>query len=360
MSKVVVGLSGGVDSSVAAYLLKKQGYDVVGLFMRNWIEEDGGACTAEQDYDDVRRVAEILDIPYYTVDFSKEYYDKVFKLFIDEYSKGRTPNPDVLCNKVIKFDAFREYALSFGADYIATGHYAGVKSENGVNYLLKCKDQNKDQTYFLNQLSSAQLEGVIFPLSDFTDKSEVRRIAAEIGLPTAAKKDSTGVCFIGERNFRKFLSEYLPMKEGLMKTLDGKVVGKHNGVFYYTIGQRHGLEIGGGGTGEPWFVVDKDVKTNVLTVNQGECKELYADKVKCNDFNFISGAPEDGEYKVECRIRHRQPLFNAVLKKKGREVRLDFEAPVRGVAVGQYAVCYVGEVCLGGGVIEEKTAPLTL
>ena len=357
MSKVVVGLSGGVDSSVAAYLLKKQGYDVVGLFMRNWVEEEGGACTAEEDYNDVRRVAAALDIPYYVVDFSREYYDKVFKLFIDEYAKGRTPNPDVLCNKVIKFDAFREYALSFGAEYIATGHYAGVKKEDGVNYLLKCKDQNKDQTYFLNQLSSEQLEGVIFPLQDISDKSEVRRIAAEIGLPTATKKDSTGVCFIGERNFRKFLSEYLPMKEGVMKTLDGKVVGKHNGVFYYTIGQRHGLQIGGGGTGEPWFVVDKDVKNNVLTVNQGECKELYAISVQCKDFNFISKPFPVGSYEVECRIRHRQPLFKAILTKTENDVIIDFSQPIRGVATGQYAVCYLGDVCVGGGVIDSKKIP---
>lgn len=357
MSKVVVGLSGGVDSSVAAYLLKKQGYEVVGLFMRNWVEEEGGACTAEEDFNDVRRVAAVLDIPYYVVDFSKEYYDKVFKLFVDEYAKGRTPNPDVLCNKVIKFDAFREYALSFGAEYIATGHYAGVRKEDGVNYLLKCKDQNKDQTYFLNQLSSDQLEGVIFPLQDISDKSEVRRIASEIGLPTAEKKDSTGVCFIGERNFRKFLSEYIPMKEGLMKTLDGKVVGKHNGVFYYTIGQRHGLQIGGGGTGEPWFVVDKDVKTNVLTVNQGECKELYAESVTCNDFNFISKPFAVGSYEVECRIRHRQPLFKATLIKTENEVIVDFSQPIRGVAAGQYAVCYVGDVCIGGGVIDSKRIP---
>lgn len=356
--KVVVGLSGGVDSSVSAYLLKKQGYDVIGLFMRNWVEDDeNGACTAEEDYKDVRRVAEVLDIPYYVVDFSKEYYDKVFKLFIDEYSKGRTPNPDVLCNKVIKFDAFREYALSFGADYIATGHYAGVRNVNGINYLLRCKDENKDQTYFLNQLSSDQLENVLFPLSDISDKSEVRRIAAENGIPTAAKKDSTGVCFIGERNFRKFLAEYVPMKEGLMKTLDGKVMGKHNGVFYYTIGQRHGLEIGGGGTGEPWFVVEKRVEDNVLIVNQGECKELYAIKVTCDKFNFISETPNDGETDVLCRIRHRQPLFKAKLIKQGDKVEIEFEKPIRGVALGQYAVCYQGEVCLGGGVIEGKKVP---
>lgn len=355
MRRVVVGLSGGVDSSVAAMLLKEQGYDVVGLFMKNWNEtENNGECTAVDDFRDVRRVADALDIPYYVVDFSKEYYEKVFKLFIDEYKKGRTPNPDVLCNKVIKFDAFAEYANQFDAEFIATGHYAGVRHEENIHHLLQSADANKDQTYFLNQLSSAQLSNVLFPLSDISDKSKVRQMAEAKGLITANKKDSTGICFIGERNFRKFLSEYIPMKDGSILDLSGKRVGTHHGVYYYTIGQRHGLGIGGGGTLEPWFVVDKDVKNNILYVNQGECRELYADMVEVPEFNFISIVPEKQETRVKCRIRHRQPLFDATLVKTENGVHIYFDKPVRGVALGQYAVCYLNEICLGGGVIEKK------
>ena len=359
MSKrVVVGLSGGVDSSVAALLLKQQGYDVIGLFMKNWNEDgENGVCTAEDDFRDVRRVSDSLGIPYYVVDFSKEYYDKVFKLFIDEYSKGRTPNPDVLCNKVIKFDAFAEYARGFDCDFIATGHYAGLKTENGINYLLQAADKNKDQTYFLNQLSSKQLDNVLFPLQDIADKSLVRKLAEENGLATATKKDSTGICFIGERNFRKFLSEYIPMQDGVMMTLDGKTVGMHKGVYYYTPGQRHGLGIGGNGNPAPWFVVSKDVKNNILYVNQGECRELYASKIQVPEFNFISETKSNGEHKVKCRIRHRQPLQEAILRKSENGVEIVFENPVRGVALGQYAVCYEDEVCIGGGVIEGKTIP---
>ncbi|MDE6614123.1 MAG: tRNA 2-thiouridine(34) synthase MnmA, partial [Clostridia bacterium] len=231
--RVVVGMSGGVDSSLSALLLKEQGYEVVGLFMRNWHETDaGGCCTADEDFYDVRSVCNDIGIPYYSVDFADQYYDRVFKHFVEEYKKGRTPNPDVLCNKEIKFAPFVKHALSMGADYIATGHYCDILHDSdGLNYLLKAKDTNKDQTYFLNQLSSKQLDKVLFPVGRL-DKSEVRELAAKYGLSTADKKDSTGICFIGERNFRKFLSEYIPMQEGDIKTLDGKVVGRHNGVFY--------------------------------------------------------------------------------------------------------------------------------
>lgn len=354
MARVVLGMSGGVDSSVAAYLLKEAGYEVVGLFMRNWQEQDdSGCCTAEADYDDVRRVASLLDIPYYVVDFSKEYYDRVFKLFVDEYRAGRTPNPDVLCNREIKFDAFAEYARRMEADYIATGHYADLRTENGVNYLLRSDDENKDQTYFLNQLSSKQLDNVLFPLAHIT-KPEVRRLASQLGLATAKKKDSTGICFIGERNFREFLSNYLPMKHGnIVNVDDNTVVGEHEGVFFYTIGQRRGLGIGGGGTGERWFVVDKDVPTNTLYVKQGDDAVLYKSEVTVFDFNYISGEFADGTYECLARIRHRQPLVKSILTKKGDVTRIAFSQPIKGVACGQYAVCYMDKWCLGGGVISD-------
>ena len=357
MSKrVVVGLSGGVDSSVAALLLKQQGYDVIGLFMRNWHEtDDNGFCTAEEDFRDVRRVSDALGIPYYAVDFSKEYYDRVFAHFVEEYSKGRTPNPDVLCNREIKFEAFARYAKSFGADFIATGHYAKVETRaDGLPHLMLSADEDKDQTYFLNQVRTDQLTNVLFPLSDITDKKFVRELAASHNLNTATKKDSTGICFIGERNFRKFLSEYIPMKEGDIKTLDGKVVGRHEGVYYYTIGQRKGLGVGGGGNGEPYFVVDKDVVNNILWVNQGECDLLYSNSLVVDDFNFIPTPLSDGEYRVKCRIRHRQPLQEATATVSGNRVEVKFDTKQRGVALGQYAVLYMDRDCIGGGVIEHK------
>ena len=271
---VVVGMSGGVDSSVSALLLKQQGFNVVGLFMQNWEEKDQNqVCTAQQDYDDVRRVCDKIDIPYYSVNFSKEYYERVFEYFLESYKQGRTPNPDVLCNREIKFGPFINKALSLGADNIATGHYAKLVEKDGLFYLKKAFDKNKDQSYFLNQLTQEQLKYVIFPLSDLT-KPKVREIAKQYGLATATKKDSTGICFIGERNFRNFLSQYLPAKEGEIKTLNGKTIGKHNGLMYYTIGQRKGLGIGGqkDSTGQAWFVVKKDLTTNTLYVAQGEDK----------------------------------------------------------------------------------------
>ncbi len=349
--RVVIGMSGGVDSSVAALLLKEQGYEVIGLFMRNWHEEDdSGSCTAEADYTDVRRVANLLDIPYYTIDLSREYQDRVFKLFLDEYKKGRTPNPDVLCNKEIKFGPFKEFAEKLGADYIATGHYAGVEKIGDLTYLTQACDANKDQTYFLNQLKMSQIENVLFPLADIP-KPEVRRIALENNLATAEKKDSTGICFIGERDFRKFLSEYLPMKQGEIRTLDEKVVGKHDGVFFYTIGQRKGFGLGGGGNGQPYYIIRKDVKNNILYVNQGECAELFSKSIIADEFNFIT-KPLIAETRVQCRIRHRQPLVDAIaIPHEDGSVTINFDEPVRGVASGQYAVLYDGKICIGGGVI---------
>ena len=245
MKTVVVGMSGGVDSSVTAALLKEQGYNVIGLFMHNWEEDDeDGCCTAVSDYEDVKRVCNKLDIPYYSVNFAKEYRERVFSYFLAEYSAGRTPNPDVLCNREIKFGPFLEYALKLGADYIATGHYCDIEHKNGVHYLLKAADQNKDQTYFLNQLNQSQLERVLFPLGKL-QKPEVRRIANKYGFSTADKKDSTGICFIGERKFREFLKNFIPAKAGKIVDLEGNVVGEHEGVMYYTLGQRRGLNLGG-------------------------------------------------------------------------------------------------------------------
>ena len=350
--KVVLGMSGGVDSSVSAFLLKEQGYEVIGIFMRNWHEKDeSGHCTAEQDYSDVRRVADFLGIPYYSVDLSKQYMDEVFQLFLDEYKKGRTPNPDVLCNKEIKFGHFKKIAKDLEAEYIATGHYAGTTFINGKTYLTQAKDENKDQTYFLNQLKESQISDVIFPLSELT-KPEVRNLAIKHSIPTAAKKDSTGVCFIGERNFKKFLSEYVPMKPGRILSLDGKEIGEHEGVFFYTIGQRKGMGLGGAGSGEPYYVVKKDIEQNILYVNQGECKELFSNELVANDFNFITEKAEEGE-KVFVRIRHRQPLVPAMVNYlSGNSIRLCFDNPVRAITPGQYAVIYRNKICLGGGVIE--------
>ena len=355
MKKVVVGLSGGVDSAVAAYLLKKQGYEVVGLFMRNWVEEgEDGACTADEDFYDVRRVCSVLDIPYYGVDFSREYYDRVFKHFLEEYEKGRTPNPDVLCNREIKFASFAEHARKLGAEHIATGHYCRIAVKEDGNYLLRAADENKDQTYFLNQVTSRQLDGVLFPLGGLV-KGEVRKIAEQAGIPVAKKKDSTGICFIGERNFRKFLSQYLPMSEGEIRTQDGKVVGVHRGVFYYTLGQRKGLGLGGvkGGREGAWFVIGKGVKNNILYVSQGDESALYHDVIECDDFNFIPHAPKEREFDCMVRIRHRQPLqpAKAFITENGG-VRIECEQPQRAACAGQYAVLYRKEVCLGGGVME--------
>lgn len=356
MSKktVVVGMSGGVDSSVAALLLKEQGYNVIGLFMKNWEEQgEDGACTAEDDYADVRRVCNVLDIPYYTVNFSKEYMDRVFKYFLDEYNKGRTPNPDVLCNREIKFGPFKDYAMSLGADYIATGHYCGVKHENGVHYLLKCKDQTKDQTYFLNQVSQSQLENVLFPLQDLY-KTEVRKIAEENGLVTADKKDSTGICFIGERNFKKFLMEYIPAKEGLIKTYEGKVLGKHSGLMYYTIGQRRGLDVGGvkGDEGR-WFVIEKDLKNNILYVAHDKEDRLYSKGLIMNSCNFMPGTPKEKSFECTAKFRYRQEEQKVLVNVKDSRIEVEFETRQRAITEGQYAVFYLNEYCLGGGVIEK-------
>lgn len=354
--RVVVGMSGGVDSAVSAVLLKEQGFDVIGLYMSNWKETDeGGCCTGEQDWTDVKYVCDKIGIPYYSVDFSEQYMDNVFKHFVEEYKKGRTPNPDVLCNREVKFGPFADFARQLGADYIATGHYCRVRHDGDTHYLLRAKDDNKDQTYFLNQVSSHQLRDVIFPLGDLT-KPEVRELALKYDIPVAKKKDSTGICFIGERNFRQFLSQYIPMKDGDIVTQDGKIVGRHQGVYFYTLGQRRGLGIGGSadGNGERWFVLGKDVEKNLLIVSQGEDSILFKDGLETEGFNFITPPPASS-FECEVRIKHRQPLQKAVASVLDNgNVRLVFEQKQRAIAEGQYAVLYVGETCLGGGVINHS------
>lgn len=355
MTKVVIGMSGGVDSSVAAALLIDQGYEVVGLFMHNWEEDDDNeVCTAVTDYEDVKRVCNKLGIPYYTVNFAKEYLDRVFSYFLDEYSKGRTPNPDVLCNREIKFGPFLEYAKSLGADYIATGHYARVNRKDGKTYLLKAEDANKDQTYFLNQLNQEQLKDVLFPLGDIC-KPKVREIAEKYGLSTAEKKDSTGICFIGEKRFREFLKNYLPCKKGKIIDNKGNVVGEHEGVIYYTLGQRKGLNIGGrrDGNGDRWFVIDKDVKNNNLIVSQGEGDELFSKGLITYNVNWIPDKPKTKEFDCYAKFRYRQPDQKVHVKILKDKICVDFYEKQRAVTPGQYVVFYSETECLGGGVIEE-------
>ncbi len=355
MKTVVVGMSGGVDSSVAALILKEQGYNVIGLYMNNWEEVDAcGACTGEEDFADVRRVANKIGIPYYSVNFAKEYMDRVFSYFLKEYAAGRTPNPDVLCNREIKFKDFKEKAKELGADYIATGHYCDILHDKDVHYLLKAKDQSKDQTYFLNQLSQEQLDGVLFPLGRL-DKAEVRKIAEKNGLATAAKKDSTGICFIGERNFRNFLSKYLPAKKGDIITTDGKKIGEHTGLMYYTLGQRRGLNIGGqkGDDGGRWFVIEKDLKNNILYVAHGGEERLYSKGLILNAVNWIPFAPQEKEFHCTAKFRYRQPEQGCTVKINDGFIQVDFDEKQRAITEGQFAVFYQGEKCIGGGVIEK-------
>ena len=355
MARIVVGMSGGVDSSVAALLLKRQGHDVTGVFMHNWEEKDeGGVCTAEADWADVRAVCDIIGIPYYSVNYAREYRERVFSHFLEEYKKNRTPNPDVLCNREIKFDQFLRFAESIGAEYLATGHFANLgRAEDGRVRLLRARDENKDQTYFLYMLGQRALSKAMFPVGGMT-KAEIRAVAAEAGLPTSAKKDSTGVCFIGERNFREFLKQYLPAQPGEIRTREGKLVGRHEGLMYYTPGQRRGLGIGGGGTGERWFVVGKDVPNNVLIVSQGEPEELFTLSALADEATWIAGRPPvaDGvEYPCQARLRHRQPLQECVIRLEGDRIHMRFAGKQRAVTPGQAAVFYQGEECLGGGTI---------
>lgn len=352
--KVVVGMSGGVDSSVAALLLKRAGADVVGLFMNNWEEEDGGVCSAASDWEDVVGVCGKIGIPYYSVNFSKQYMQDVFEVFLAEYRAGRTPNPDVLCNREVKFKPFKHYAEMLGADYIATGHYCGIRRKSSDVQLLTAADENKDQTYFLNQVTTAQLYNVLFPLAGMC-KSEVREIAEKEGLITSKKKDSTGICFIGERNFKNFLQNYLPAQRGEIRDLSGKVVGKHDGLMYYTLGQRRGLGIGGikGEKENRWYVVKKDLAANVLYVSCGEGEELMSDALQGGAFNQIGAFDFPDALRCGVKVRYRQPCQNALARlNSDGTLYVEFDESQRAVTEGQYAALYVGDRCLGGAVIE--------
>ncbi len=356
MERIVVGMSGGVDSSVAALLLKRQGYDVVGVFMKNWDEQDeNGACTATQDWGDVQAVCDHIGIPYYAVNFEKEYQERVFSYFLEEYRKGRTPNPDVLCNREIKFKAFLDFALQLGAGKMATGHFVKTGALHGHTTLLKGADPNKDQSYFLYMLKEEQLQKAVFPVGDMT-KAQVRALAFEAGLPVSQKKDSTGVCFIGERNFRQFLQGFLPLQAGEMQTEDGRVMGRHIGLSYYTLGQRKGLGIGGGGDGRSWFVVDKDLKRNVLVVAQGEDHpRLYSRYVRASQATWVGEPPgaEGAPFRCAATFRYRQADQPVEAVWRGQDLYLRAEQPQRAVTPGQSVVLYDGDRCLGGGIAEE-------
>ena len=355
--RVIVGMSGGVDSAVAALLLKEQGFDVTAVFMRNWEDQDG-TCPAEQDYEDVRRVSEALDIPYYTVNFTKEYQDRVFSYFLSEYTAGRTPNPDILCNTEIKFKAFLDFALKSGAEYLATGHYGRLNRDGDGVRLLKGLDAGKDQTYFLAGLTNEQLGRALFPVGGL-QKQEVRRLARQHSLPVAEKKDSTGICFIGERNFKRFLMSYLPACSGDMVDERGKKIGRHDGLMYYTLGQRRGLGIGGrsDGSGESWFVIGKDLKRNLLIVQQGEHEELYSLSLTMDKLNIIPREELPKSFACTAKFRYRQPDQPVTVELTGEGALVRFSAPQRAVTPGQWCVLYRGEECLGGGPIE-STEPM--
>lgn len=359
---VIVGMSGGVDSSVAALLLREQGYRVEGLFMKNWDEDDGTEyCTAKADLADAQAVCDRIGIHLHTANFAAEYWDRVFEHFLAEYKAGRTPNPDILCNKEIKFKAFLDYAIELGADFIATGHYARIgKLTNNtrgqaIAELLKGLDQNKDQSYFLHAVSGEQFAKTLFPVGELP-KSRVREIAKAHDLITHDKKDSTGICFIGERRFKDFLQQYLPAQPGVIETVDGVAIGEHHGLMYHTIGQRQGLGIGGvhGASEEPWYVIEKDLARNVLLVAQGtDHPRLFKRALSLSNIHWISGDEPALPLRCRAKTRYRQPDQDCVLTKTDGGYRIDFDDAQRAITPGQSAVLYLDDLCLGGGVIEQ-------
>lgn len=344
---VVVGMSGGVDSSVAALILKLQGYRVLGLFMKNWDEVNpDGSCSADQDYQDVIRVCEKLDIPYYSINFVKEYWDLVFSEFLNDFKKGFTPNPDILCNREIKFKVFYDRAKLLGADYLATGHYCQL--ENGI--LKKASDTNKDQTYFLYAVNSKIFQNVLFPIGHLP-KPKVRELAQLFGLATSAKKDSTGICFIGERNFKNFLSQYISTTKGSFVNLDGHILGQHDGVCFYTLGQRKGMGIGG--PGEAWFVVGKNLDKNQVVLAQGQNHPaLYSDGLIATELNWLKHM-DTQTFKCKAKIRYRQMEQECIVYLENNRARVIFNQPQRAITLGQSVVFYQDDFCIGGGVIQE-------
>ena len=358
---VVVGMSGGVDSSVSALLLRQQGLSVAGMFMKNWEEDDRyGACTAETDAEDARRVAARLGITLHTRNFSAEYWDQVFEHFLAEYRAGRTPNPDILCNREIKFKVFLEHAEDLGADMIATGHYARRREVDGHWQLLKGLDGNKDQSYFLYTLGQDQLARTLFPIGDIA-KPRVRELAVEHELHVHGKKDSTGICFIGERNFQAFLAEYIPARPGEIRSVDGELLGTHAGLMYYTLGQRKGLGIGGTaeGSGDPWYVVHKDLETRVLYVAQGHDHPLlFSSRLQASQSSWVAGTPPAARFRCRAKTRYRQPDQDCQVVVDGDRLEVCFDQPQRAVTPGQSVVFYDADVCLGGAVIDAADVPV--
>lgn len=358
-NKVLVGMSGGVDSSVAALLLKEQGYIVEGVFMKNWEQEDTtGHCSSSQDLRDARSVCDKLGIPLHTVNFAAEYWDNVFSNFLSEYEAGRTPNPDILCNREIKFKAFLDHAKQLGAHYIATGHYADNLSEENHFKLCKAQDLNKDQSYFLYTLTQQQLQQALFPLANIT-KPEVRAIAAKAGFVNQSKKDSTGICFIGERKFKEFLQNFLPAKPGDITNEHGVILGKHDGLMYHTLGQRQGLGIGGiaNAANEPWYVLDKDLTQNKLIVGQGlNHPLLFAPALIAQQLTWVDGVPPATEFHCMAKIRYRQAdqACKVIINTNTNSCEVIFTEPQRAITPGQSIVFYDQTVCLGGGIIEER------
>lgn len=359
-TRVIVGMSGGVDSSVSAWLLLQQGYQVEGLFMKNWEEDDGTEyCTAKEDLADAQAVCDRLGIPLHTANFAAEYWDRVFEHFLAEYKAGRTPNPDILCNKEIKFKAFLDYAIVLGADYIATGHYVRKGPVNKGNdaecaTLLKGLDPNKDQSYFLHAVNGKQIAKTLFPVGEL-EKPEVRCIATEQGFINAGKKDSTGICFIGERRFRDFLQQYLPAQPGPIETDDGQVIGEHQGLMYYTLGQREGIGIGGqrNAAEAPWYVVHKDLNRNVLVIGQGhEHLMMMSHHLRTRHVDWVTGEPSL-PLRCTAKTRYRQADQACTVSADTDGYVVSFDQPQRAVTPGQSVVFYQGDICLGGGVIEE-------